>query len=180
MTLNASQHELTKTLPFQRGHKNVLSTCVDENHPMTSLSSQNIHFIMCWQNASLAREDTKCFSTCVDRNPIKTPRPKWISKSVEETKPMPAKTQIVSQYELNKPLLWQRGNKMHLNLCWTNPSIDCNRHNWHKSYRNLCWTNHPHVSEDTKCISTCVDKTQHMPARIQNASHLVLTKHLPC
>jgi hypothetical protein len=35
------------------------------------------------------------------------------------------------------------------------------------------------ASEDTKCISTCVDQTHLMPARTQNASQHVTTKPLP-
>ena len=38
---------------------------------------------------------------------------------------------------MTKPVLWQREHKMHLKLCWPNPS---------------------HASGDTKCISTCVTK----------------------
>ena len=97
---------------------------------------------MCRPNPSHASEDIKYISTFVD-----------------QTHPMPARTQNASQHVLTKPLPWERGHKMYLNLSWPNPS---------------------YASEDTKCISTCVDQTLPMSARTQNVSQLVLTKHFSC
>ena len=72
---------------------------------------------------------------------------------------MPASTQNAYKLVLNKPLPYQRGYKMYLNMCWPIPLKD---------------------SKDTKCISTCVKNTPPIPARTQNASHYVLTKMIHC
>ena len=58
---------------------------------------------------------------------------------------------------LTKPIPHQRGHKMYLIMCWTNPT---------------------NPSEDSKCMSTWVDQTDF--ARTQNASQFVLIKPLPC
>jgi hypothetical protein len=77
----------------------------------------------------------------------------------DQTHPMTARTQNVSQHVLTKPLIYQPGHKMHLNM-----------------YRR----NSSNASKDTKCISTCIDQAHPMPAKAKNASHHVLTKPLPC
>ena len=59
---------------------------------------------------------------------------------------------------LTNPLPCLRGIKMSLNMRWTNQSL----HN-----------------KDTKCITTCVLKTQPMSARTLNASQLVWPNTLP-
>ena len=146
-----------------------------------------MHFDSCWPNPSIANMNTKCVSTCVD-----------------QTNPMPVRTQNVSEHVLTQPLKCQRGHKIHLTMCCPIPSY--------------AW-------EDTKCPSTCVDETRNKPfharddtksktppfpvrtrnifqplnchrwqksisthddqttttpAKTQNVSQLVLTKSLPC
>ena len=95
---------------------------------------------------------------------------------------------------LTKPIPFQRGHKMYLNLDWP-------KHE-HKSEETKCITTwveetHPmpartqnisqlvlnkaiHASNESKWISNCVDQTHPMPARIQNESEHVLTESLPC
>jgi hypothetical protein len=145
-------------LPCQRGHKMYLnpsnvskdrkciSACVDQTPTMPARSqkaSQHVstktqtchqeqrkYLKLCWPNLPHACEETKCISTCVDQTP-----------------PMQARTQNISQLVLNKPIPCQRGHKMYHILSWLNPS---------------------HASEETKYISTCVNQTLHIPARTQN------------
>ena len=142
-----------------------------------------MHLIMFWPKLSYVSEDTKLISTCVD-----------------QTYPMQARTQTGTQHVLNKHNICQRGQKMHLNMCWPTSSlarediksiwtcvyqIQCQR--GHKMQHNMCWHTPPmramtemhlnmfwsklsYVTGDTKFISTCVDQTYPMLARSQNVS----------
>ena len=101
-----------------------------------------MHFDSCWPNPSIANMNTKCVSTCVD-----------------QTNPMPVRTQNVSEHVLTQPLKCQRGHKIHLTMCCPIPSY--------------AW-------EDTKCPSTCVDETRNKPARTQIKSLFEVTKTVPC
>ena len=47
-------------------------------------------------------------------------------------------------------------------------------------FLNMCWPNTYQASEDSNCISTCVDQNQAIPARTQNIPKHVLTKSIPC
>jgi hypothetical protein len=111
-----------------------------------------MYFNLCWPNSSLASEDKKC-----------------ISSSVDQTPPMPAKTQNDSLHVLTKHIPCQGGHKMHFNMCWpTHPrpastQIAYQENPTHASKDNLCWPNPSHFSEDTKYISTCVDQNQPHP-----------------
>ena len=85
-------------------------------------------------------------------------------------------TKYASQHVLSKPIPSQRGHKMSLNMCWPNTPMPEITHN--VSQLDL---NKPlHAFEDTKCITTCVDQTPHIPARTQNACQHVLTKFIQC
>jgi len=59
----------------------------------------------------------------------------FISTSVDKIPPIPSRTQNASQHVITKSLPYQRGHKMHLNMCWSFPYI---------------------ASENNKCIWTCV------------------------
>ena len=88
---------------------------------------------------------------------------------------MPASTQFAYQLVFTKSNPCQRAHKLHLYMSWTKPLNTC---------------------EATSCISTCIDQTQHLPAKTQNAPQIhqtppmkartqnvtqrVLTKHFPC
>ena len=96
-----------------------------------------MHLNMSCPYTSHASEGTKCISTCI-----------------EQTPPLPVRTQNAPQHVLNKPILCQRGIKMHLNMCCPNPSL---------------------ANEDTKCISKCLDHNAFVPARTENISQRVLT-----
>ena len=85
-TQNVSQNELTNLNPTQRGHK--------------------IHLNLCCPNPSHDTKNTKRILTCVI----------FISSSVDQTPPMPAMTQNVSQLVLTKPIPCNREHKMYLNL----------------------------------------------------------------
>ena len=101
---------------------------------------------------------------------------------------MSAMRQNVSQH-----LLCQRGYKMFHNLYWLNPTLPARTQNSSqhvlkplpcprglKIYLNICWPNpRPHSSEDTKYISTFVERTTPMPTTTQNVSQHVLTKIIP-
>ena len=60
---------------------------------------------------------------------------------------------------LTKPIPFQRGHKMHINMFWPNPT---------------------HASDNINCFSTWVYQSSPMPARTQNSSQHVLTKPIPC
>ena len=133
-----------------------ISTCVDQTPPLVARTQsasqhmltefspcqrgQKMNLAMWWPNLSHASEDKKCISLYLT-NPIQASEvTKCISTSIEQN---PS---------------YQRGQKMHLYMCWPNPS---------------------HASEDTKCIATCVDKTPPLPVRKTNLSQHVLTKPIP-
>jgi hypothetical protein len=131
---------------------------------------------MCSLNTSHTRDVTKCISTYVD-----------------QTYPMPEKTQNVSKHVLTKPLTCQRGHEMYLNMFCPNPSHT----RGDKICFSTCVVQTPPMNartenasqyvltkpfarhEDPKGISTCVDQTDPMPARTQNESQHVLNKPLP-
>ena len=148
-TQNSSQNVLTKLNPCQWRHK--------------------MYRNMCWPNPYLGNADTRCMWTsqqvlikhlpCQRRHNMFWPN---YFHAIEDTMYILTKyislwvrTQNVSQLVLTKRLQCQRGHKMHLNMIWPNPS---------------------NASEDTKCISTCVDQNSPMSARTKNISELVLTK----
>jgi hypothetical protein len=132
-TKNLSQHVLTKPLSCQRGDKirlnmcspnptnarkktKCISTFVDQNPlipAMTQNASQHVltKIIQCqrghkmylnfpWINPFNASEDTNCASTCVD-----------------QSHPIPAKTQNVPQHVLTKPIPSRWVHKMYLSKC---------------------------------------------------------------
>ena len=94
------------------------------------------YFNMYRPNTSNAIEDTKCISTFVDQTP-----------------PIPSRTQNLSQHVLTKPILCQQEHKIYLKMRWQNKS---------------------HCSEDIKYISIGVWQTPPMPAMIQNVSQNIL------
>ena len=85
---------------------------------------------------------------------------------VDQTHPMPGRTQNVSEHAFTKSTLGQWGHKMQLNMCWPNLS-----HASDKMYLNMCWTNITYANEeDIKCISTSTDQTLLISAKTQNVS----------
>ena len=127
-----------------------------------------MYLTLCWQNRSHAGEDTKFISSCVNQNHPKpahtknashlvTTNPTQVSEDIKsiQSHTMPARTQNVPLHVMTKPIRCQRV---------------------HKKYLNLCWQNKSHASEDTKCISTCVEPTLHMPMISKNIFQHVLTK----
>ena len=127
-----------------------------------------MHNNLCWPNPTLASENIKCISTYVDQTPPMPGRTQDASQLVDQTHPMPARTQNVCQPVLIKPILCKGINKIHLNICWPNPSC--------ASMIIKCIL----TLVEEKCISTCVDQTHPMPSRTQNASQLVPSKSNPC
>ena len=130
---------------------------------------------LCWTNLTHTSEPTKCMSNCVDQTP-----------------PMPARTQNVSQHVLTKPFYAREETNCisrcidqayHMRARTQNIShLALSKHipfqRWHKVDLNMCWPNPSHASEDRKCISTSVEQTSPMPANTQNASQHELTKPL--
>jgi hypothetical protein len=66
---------------------------------------------------SNASENTKCFSTCVDQTQPMPASTQNVSEHVLTISTMPTRTQNVSEHVLNKPIPFQRGHKMYLNMC---------------------------------------------------------------
>jgi hypothetical protein len=91
------------------------------------------------------------------------------STCVDKTHSMPTRTQNASHHKLTNSLPFQRGYKKHQNMCGPKPS---------------------NTSENTRCISTCVDQAKFIstcvdlshprPARTQYSSQLVLPNPIPC
>ena len=116
-----------------------ISTCVQQNPPMPAMTQNVIQHVL---NKPFPCQRRQNASQQISHMPSRTQN---ISQLVlTKSYPMPAKTQIVSQLVLNKQLPCHHGQKMHLNMGWTKPS---------------------HASDDTKSISTCVEKTYHMPTK---------------
>jgi hypothetical protein len=113
---------------------------------------------VCWPNPFHDPEDIKSISTCVD-----------------ETYPMPARTQNASQNVMTKSMPCKRAHQIYITTCVKVTSCQ----QGHKIYLNLCSTYISHAWEDTKYISTCVEQTPPMPARNQNVTQDVFTKPLP-
>ena len=105
------------------------------------------------------------------------------------------------QHELTNPLSCQLWQTMHLNNFWTNPShanLSCPNPPPHENeeqevsyfvmnkpipcqrgltlYLNMCWLNTSHSSENTICISTCVEQIHHMLEKTQKVSQLMMTE----
>ena len=166
---NEYQHEITNSLPCQRGLKKHLNMCwpiaarkqnvsqlvVTETHTMPAKiwnSSQHVltklktfkrghkvHLNLCWANHSHVSEYTK-----------------YISTSVDHAQPLAARKQYVSQLVLNKYLLTLWRDKIYLTLCCPNPSRS---------------------SEDTKYIPTCIDQTPTMGRNV--SQHVVTISPMP-
>ena len=117
---------------------------------------------------------------------------------------MPTRTKNSSQHVLTKPFPSLRGHKIYINLCWTNPSLDCegtklcktnpshetrerkmhlklcgrkpSRYlQGHKMYLNVCWSNQSHENEEHKMYHSLRWQNPPMTARTQNASQLELS-----
>ena len=202
MTQNISQLVLTKHIPCQRGQKinlhlcspitshaseytKSISTCVDQPHslptssqnstqyvktkPILNLLGDKMHLSMWWtfpshasdyRNPSQpvltkpihASENGKCTSTCVDQTqPLPTNRPNTSHHVLNKRPPIPPRPQN-ALHALTKSLPVNRGHNMHLTICWQYTS---------------------HAIKETKCISTRVHQTPHMPGRAQNVSQHV-------
>jgi hypothetical protein len=107
---------------------------------------------------------------------------------------MSARTQNVSQLVKIKPIPCQRQHKMHLNMCRPYPSLPGGTQ---KASQHVS-PNSSHASDDTKCLSSCVDQipfhasevrkcistcfhqTHTMPARTQNIPQHVFKKPIAC
>ena len=110
---------------------------------------------MSWPIPTHASEITKSISTCFG-----------------QTHNMPVRAQNISQHVLTKRKPCQRGQTMHIKMRWPNlshASQDKKKHASLHVYTKLIPT-----SEDTKCISTCVDHTHvmHLNLSWPNISHV--------
>ena len=118
-----------------------------------------MHDFMCWPMHPMPVR-TKNVSECDDQTPALPAVTQNESQHVLSKRiPWKGSTQNVSEHVFIKFLLCQRGNKMHPNMCWPNPS---------------------HASKDWKNISTCVQKIRPMKSMTQNSFQHVLTKTLSC
>ena len=126
--------------------------------PIPCRLAQNMYHNLCWPNPYLrhkiylniwfhASEDKNCTSTCVYQTHSKPARIKQYLNLCCSNLSGPANTQNVSHLVLIEPLTCQRRHKMHLNMCWPNPS---------------------HGSEEKEYISTCDYQTVPMTASTQN------------
>ena len=152
-------------------------------------------------NQSLASGDTKYISTCVDQTPPTNTKKK--TSCFDQSIPLPLEETKCTLTCVPKPIQYNRGNKVYLNLWWpksyhacedTKCISTCQR--GQKMHHNMSWLILSHASEDTKCISTyvgqtlpcqrrkkristCVEQTSLMPTKKSNVSQIVLTKPIP-
>ena len=126
--------------------------------PLTCHRGHKIYLNMRLPNPSNASEDTICNSTCVDL-----------------PHPMPVRTQNISQLVLTKIIPVQRGDIMHLSMCWQT-SMPARTQNTSQ----YVLTKTSHASDDRSYIFACVYQTHPMPTRTQNVSQQVLTKLITC
>jgi hypothetical protein len=142
-TQKVSQIVLTKPLPHASKATKCIWTFVDQTYTIQS-RTQNESQLLWSKSISYQREHKMHLNNCW---PVPYPASEYIKcvwTCFDQTPHMPARTQKVSKHVLTKPLLCQRGHKMQPNLCW--PKLS-------------------HASDDTKCISICVDENHSMPAR---------------
>ena len=109
-------------------------------------TTHKMHLYLSWTNPELACEDTKCIAFCID-----------------QTHPMPARTQNVFLL----PLQARKENVPH-------PKISAMSHN---TYHNMCWPNVYHAIEDSKWIWTCVDLI--LPCQWEHKLHLNMCCQTP-
>ena len=169
---NVCLNVFSKLMPYLRMHKIHLNTWWS----YSSHASGDIKFNMCWPDLSYANQDTECISSCIDEtHPMPVKIKKCISPFVNQTLLCLPGHKIAHQLVLTKSIQCQWKSKMHLNMCWPEPS---------------------HAIEHSKRISTCVDQIPPMPASTHNISRveqaapmsagtqhifqLVLTKSIPC
>ena len=154
-THNASQHVLTKILPYQRVHKLHLKMCLQKT--IQCYQEHKTHLNPYWTNPYHAFKGKICITNRDDQTHPMTARTqdvsqpvltKPISTCIDETHPMQARTQNASQHVLMKLIQCKRGHKIHLNV-----------------YRPSSYN----ASDGKKCISSCVDHTPSILARTQNA-----------
>ena len=149
---------------------------------------------LCWSNPYLrhkiylniwfhASEDKNCTSTCVYQTHSKPARIKQYLNLCCSNLSGPANTQNVSHLVLIEPLTCQRRHKMHLNMCWPNPSHDSEE----KEYISTCdyqtvpmTASTQNECEYTNWICTYVDQTNPMSVRTKNASQKLFIKPLTC
>ena len=169
ITENASQHLNTKPFASQ-GRQKSISTCDNQTLPPWQWGHK-MHLIKCWQNTSIASEDTKHISTRFNKpipwqrghkmnlnlcwpNPSnENENTKCIPTCVEQTHPNTARTQSASHQTSPMTVRTQTGF-------------------------NICWPNTSHACEDTK-ISKYPDQIYSTIARTRNAFQHVLSTSLP-
>ena len=115
---------------------------------------------MCWLYPIPCQRGPKMYlNLCWSKPNHVSEETKYFIKCIDQNPHMTERIQNIILHVLTKPLLCQRARKMHINMGWLNSL---------------------HASDDTKCISTCVDQTHTMPVRTQNVSQHLLTKPNPC
>ena len=122
-----------------------------------------------------AREVRKCISTYVDQTYPMSARTQNVS-NICWPNPSSEHTKCISTYvdQTSLMLAWTLNASQHV----LNKPRPCQPK--HKMYLNLCWSVPSHAYKEIKCKSTYVDQTYPMQERTQYVSQLVLTKHLPC
>ena len=196
ITENASQHLNTKPFASQ-GRQKSISNCDIQTPPPPWQWWHKMHLIKCWQNTSIASEDTKHISTRLNKlipwqrghkmnlnlcwpNPsYENENTKCIPTCVDQTHPNTAKTQNASHQTSPMTVRTQTGCQHMLTK-----HVPCMR--GHKNLK-ISWPNIFHDSKDTKCISTCVEHIPAIPtntqrimtARTQNSTQHILTKTIP-
>jgi hypothetical protein len=146
---NQSQHVFTKSQTCQRLPKIYLNSC------SPCQRGYKIYLNLCWQNTSHSREDTKCKLICVDQG--QHGHTIFISTCVDKTPPMTARTQHLSLLVLTEPLPRQWRHKLHLIMCWLNPSLARED----RVNLSMCWPNPFHASEGKKHINKFWHNTSH-------------------
>ena len=171
---------LTKPIPYQRGKKKCVWTCVDQTHPMPANTQNvlwdenylNMYWPISFQRAHKMLDNMLIPNQVGDKMLLSMcwtfPSHSWDdtnrnSTSVDQNHPMPTST------------------KMHLNLCWPNPSkqlmtlnapqpvikkpVYC--HRAHKIYLTMCWTKPPPCQRGHKMhLKQCINQIPCNPAKI--------------
>ena len=100
---------------------------------------------------------------------------------------MPARPNVASQHALTKTIPSQRGQKMHLNVCWANDDTSCISiyvdhtvpcQHGQNFDRNICWQKPSHSCEDTKCMSPRFNKP--IPWKREQKMYLNMRWPNPC
>ena len=166
-----------------------IPTCVHQTNPLPERTeiylkiswpnqllakTQHVYLNLCWSNHSHACEETMYLNLWWTIPYHACEEIKSISKCVDKTHPMPARTLNVSQLVLINPLSCRWGNKCISTCDQQTPPMPTSIQNasqqnappqGNKISPKMCCPNPSEASEYTKWTSTWFDQTPPMPAK---------------